>query len=84
MDWVELRYLGERHKDNGHRLCYRSDFSKYQSEKNMIYPPVAILYVWYSNLLIGLMTGHEKSSTCASEEVSVIKSVANSILGNLA
>ena len=33
-DWLELRYLGVRHRHNGHRLCYTNDFLKYNSKNN--------------------------------------------------
>ena len=46
-DWVELRYLGKRHKDNGHRLCYRSDFLKYESRNKPLFSSENIVRVLF-------------------------------------
>ena len=34
--WLELRYLGSRHKRNGHRLCAINDFNLHDSEAKAI------------------------------------------------
>ena len=35
--WLELRYLGRRHENNGHRFCSSSHFNKYRSRRQALY-----------------------------------------------